>query len=137
MKLHTTNYNDTFIEVAEDCPVTTAEMPALKGDKKTVANYHFEMLYEHPYQFTSDDVIFQTYAIRNEIAKPDLDAARQDFFSKGQPCLRTSPLAKRYGWGIHSDAQGRVAIYACESAGYRKLAGDKKLVHTRAMKTKR
>ncbi|MFX5614998.1 DUF6157 family protein, partial [Acinetobacter baumannii] len=31
MKQHTTNYFDTLIEVAEDCPVAAAEVPASKG----------------------------------------------------------------------------------------------------------
>ena len=32
-KLHTTNYYDTFIAVAEDCPAVSGETPAMKGDK--------------------------------------------------------------------------------------------------------
>jgi hypothetical protein len=30
----TTNYQNTFIEVAEDCTATTAQIPPQKGDKK-------------------------------------------------------------------------------------------------------
>jgi hypothetical protein len=137
MKVHTTNYKDTFIEVAEDSPATSGEMPLVKENARTIANIHFELLYEHPYKFTSDDVIFQAYAIKNDIKKADLKAAREQFFSKGQPCLRTSPLTKRYGWGVHSDEEGKVAIYPLESAEYKKLAKDKKLEHTKAMKSKR
>jgi hypothetical protein len=137
MKLHTTNYKDTFIEVAEDTPATSGEMPPVKENVRTVANIHFDLVYEHPYELTSDDVIFRAYAIRNDINKADLKAAREQFFSKGQPCLRTSPLTKRYGWGVHADAEGKVAIYPLGSSEYQKLAKDKKLEHTRAMKSKR
>lgn len=35
--MKTTNYYNTFIEVAEDCPVDQAKIPPLHGDKKTVA----------------------------------------------------------------------------------------------------
>ena len=112
-------------------------MPPLKGDKKTVANLQFDMLYEHPYEYTSDDVLFSVYALRNEIKKSELKAARAEFFSKGQPCMRTSPLTKRYGWGVHSDAEGRIAIYPCESAEYKKFSKDKKLQVVKAMKTSR
>jgi len=97
MKTQTTNYKDTFIEIAEDCPIKAAEIPPLKGEKKTVANLQFEMLIDHPYKYTSDDVIFQVYAQKNEIKKSDQKEAREVFFSKGQPCMRTSPLTKRYG----------------------------------------
>jgi hypothetical protein len=134
---HTTNYTNAFIAIADDCPVKEGEMPPLKGDKKTVANLQFDMLYDHPYEYTSDDVIFGVYALRNEIKKSEQKAARAEFFSKGQPCMRTSPLAKRYGWGVHSDAEGRIAIYPCESAEYKKYINDRKLQVVKAMKTSR
>ena len=37
MKKHTTNYYDTFIEVAADTKAITGTKPPSKGDKKTVA----------------------------------------------------------------------------------------------------
>lgn len=135
--MHTTNYINTFIAVAEDCPVTNAEIPPLKGDNKTVANLQFNMIIENPYKYTSDDVIFKVYAIRNLIGTAAQKAEREKFFSKGQPCLRSSPLTKRYGWGVHSNADGKVAIYAVNSAEYKKLLADKKITHTRGMRSKK
>jgi hypothetical protein len=35
--------------------------------------------------------------------------------------LRASDLGKKYGWGIHSDSQGRVALYSCDSDTYAAL----------------
>lgn len=135
--MKTTNYQDTFIEVADDCPVQTAQVPPQKGDEKTIANMQYEILIGHPYEYTSDDVIFTVYAIRNHIPKDALDAEREKFFSKGQACMRCSPLAKRYGWGVHSDASSKIAIYAIESDEYKKLVSDKKISHTKAMRSKR
>lgn len=135
--MHTTNYTNTFIEVADDCPVTTAELPPRKGDKVTIANLHFDMVHDQPYRYTSDDVIFGTHALRNEIPKNEWQEARELFFSKGQACMRTSPLAKRYGWGIHHDENGRVAIYPRESAAYKKFAKDKGIAHVKAMRSSR
>jgi hypothetical protein len=137
MKLHTTNYTDTFIQIAEDCRANTGEMPPVKEDKKTVANLHFDLLYDHPYEYTSDDVIFGAYAIKNGIRQADMKNAREEFFSKGQPCMRTSPLTKRYGWGVHSNSEGKIAIFACDSAGYKKLVKDKSLKLVKAMKASR
>jgi len=37
MKTHSTNYQNTFIEVAEDCPINTGNEPPTRGDKKSVA----------------------------------------------------------------------------------------------------
>ena len=61
--------------------------------------------------------------------------SRKDFFSKGQACFRASPLTKRYGWGVHSDSEGKIAIYPVESKEYKKLAGDENLTHLRAMRS--
>ena len=135
--MHTTNYVNTFIEVAEDCPVKKAELPPKKADKATVANMQFDMIYDHPYEHTSDDVIFKTHAIRNDIPKNEWKEAREQFFSKGQACMRSSPLGKRYGWGIHHDKSGKVALYPMESPDYSKLTKDKSLEHVKAMRSKR
>lgn len=135
--LHTTNYTDTFIEVAEDCPATSGEMPLQKGDVRTVATIHFEMIHRHPYRYTSDDVIFQVFVLKNDVSEKEMAAERRKFFSKGQACLRCSPLTKRYGWGVHSDSEGRVALYAVGSAEYGKLAKDKALGHVKGMRSKR
>jgi hypothetical protein len=113
--MKTTNYFNTFIEVADDCPITVAEKPPQKGAQQTAANIQHEMLASAPYTHTSDDVLFHVYAIKNKIFLEDLAKAREQFFSKGQPCFRASPLTKRYGWGVHSDAEGRIAIFPVES----------------------
>lgn len=135
--MHTTNYVNTFISVAADCPVTSAEMPPRSDGKLTIANQHFDMIYGHPYRHTSDDVIFSTYAQRNQIPENEWPEARAVFFSKGQACLRSSPLGKRYGWGIHHDQNGRIAIYPVESSPYKKFVKDKGLVQVKAMRSKR
>lgn len=134
--MHTTNYFNTFIEVAEDCPVTAAEVPPQKGEAKTVANLHFEMIAKNPYQFTSDEVIFAAFAAKNGLTS-NLQQERDLFFSKGQACLRASPLGKRYGWGIHHDAAGKVAVYPLGSEEYEQFLEDEKWKRVRAMRSKR
>lgn len=135
MALHTTNYLATFIEVAEDCPTDHAVEPPMT-EKPTIAALHYRLIAERPYARTSDDVIFETHALRHGIPADDA-AARAEFFAKGQPCLRSSPLGKRYGWGIVHDAEGRVALIPRESAEYAALAADSGLAHTRAMRSRR
>ncbi len=137
MKIHTTNYVNTLIEIAEDSPTAIAEVPPLKGEDKSVANLQFEMLIAHPYHYTSDDVLFAVHAIRKDLSPAELDAERQQFFSKGQACLRASPLTKRYGWGVHSDAEGKVAMYAAESSAYQQLLKDDATAKVKAMRSKR
>ncbi len=135
MKIHTTNYKDTFIEIADDCPTTNGEIPPIKGDTKTVANIQFEMVSKNPYKFTSDDILFQVFADRNDLTKSEYKEAREKFFSKGQPCFRASPLTTRYGWGVHNDKDGKMAIFGAESEEYKKLSKDQTLKVVKAMKS--
>ena len=135
--MHSTNYFNTFIEIAEDSPVAAAEVPPIRGAKKSVANLQFEMVYDHPYQYTSDEVIFGVFAQRKGFTKNELDAEREAFFSKGQACFRASPLTKRYGWGLHSDAEGKIALFPAGSEAYQKFLTDPEVKKVKAMRSSR
>jgi hypothetical protein len=135
MKVHTTNYVETFIEVAEDCPIEISEIPKSKGGTKTVAEMQFELLVKNPYRFTSDDILFQVYADRNDLTKPEYNEAREHFFSKGQPCFRASPLTKRFGFGVHANNEGKIALFGKETKEYQELLNDTKIKKVKAMRT--
>lgn len=137
MKVHTTNYENTFIEVAEDCPAVSGEIPKQKGDAKTVASILFEMISQNPYQYSSDDVFFQVFADKNDLTKSEYEEARKKFFSKGQACLRASPLTKRYGWGIHNNEKGKIALFGRETKQYEEFSKDKNLKVVKAMRNSR
>lgn len=136
MKQHTTNYINTLIQTAEDCPVSQAQIPPEKKEK-TLANLQYEQISKNPYQYSSDDIIFECYAFKNDISESEKQDKRNIFFSKGQACLRSSPLAKRYGFGIHHNKEGKVAIYPVESEEYQKLSNDPSVTKTKAMRSKR
>lgn len=136
MKVHTTNYINAFIEIAEDSPAKAGEMPPIKGEK-SVANLQFDLLYDHPYQYTSDDIFFIVFATKKKLPKTEWSEQRRLFFSKGQPCFRASPLTKRYGWGIHSDEDGKVAMYGAETEEYRKFIADESIKKAKAMRSKK
>lgn len=137
MNMKTTNYYNTFIEVADDCPAKVAEVPPEKGNEKTAANIQFEMISANPYKYTSDDVLFAVFSEKNKIAGPVLVSEREKFFSKGQPCFRSSPLTKRYGWGLHSNDEGKIAIFGIDSDEYKNFLKDKNMQHVKAMRSKR
>ncbi|TDH21638.1 hypothetical protein EXU57_19240 [Segetibacter sp. 3557_3] len=134
---HTTNYYNTFIAVAEDCPATMGEVPQLKAGTKSIANLEFELMSRHPYAFTSDDILFQVFAERNQLDQAGFTEARAVLFSKGQACLRSSALGKRYGWGIHFNEEGKVALFGREQPEYQQLARDTNLKQLKAMRSKR
>ena len=137
MKTHTTNYYDTFIEIAEDTKADFGEKPKSKGEKMTVAEMQFEMISRNPYRFTSDEVLFEIFAERNDISETEKENARNEYFSKGQACFRASPLTKTYGFGVHFDAEGKMAIYPMESEQYENFLNDKSVKKLKAMRSSR
>jgi hypothetical protein len=132
---HTTNYTNTFIEVAGDCKADTGIQPPLKEEMKSIARMQYEFIKSNPYGYTSDDLLFEIYAIRNKIGDDQRTFERVKYFSKGQACMRSSDLSKIYGWGIHYDEKSNMAIYAVDSEEYSKLKNDPDLVHKKAMRS--
>ena len=129
MNKHTTNDTNLLIEVAEDCGLLQAVVPPAK-EPKTAAQIAYEMLQSAPYQYTSDEVLYEANGRRRGIS-------REEFFSKGQPCFRASALCKRYGWGVHHNMDGKIAIYGVETPQYAQLRSDEKVKHTQAMRSKK
>jgi len=137
MKIHSTNYYNTFIVIADDCPASKGEIPMEKGGQKTIAGQQLEMIGKNPYQYTSDEVLFTLFAQRNDLIDDELEEARKKFFSKGQACLRASALGKRYGWGIHHNAEGKIALYGCNTPQYRDYLNQQGMKVVKAMRTKK
>src|SRR5436853_7391628 len=105
--MHSTNYFSTLILVSSDCAASAATEPPKPG---TVAAIQYEMLSPSPYQMTSDDLLVAVEARRKSVKHDKLTEFKEAFFSKPHACLRCSPLVKSYGWGIHHDANGKVAL---------------------------
>ena len=135
------HYYSTLIAVADDCPVSSAVVPAARGGRKTVAVLQYEMLAERPYQLTQEDVLFDSWLARQDLPEDLSDAERADlraaFFGKPQACLRASPLPKQYGWGLRFDADGRVALCPAESDEYQRLLDGDEITVLKAMRSRR
>lgn len=137
--MHTTNYQNTLIEVAADCPADFG-LPPEKAD--TIAGHQYSLLVDNPYRLTSDDLLYEVHRRRSTSdAFPDGDPktrkSRDEFFSKPQACLRASPLGKRFGWGTHHDSDGKIAVYSLHSPEYLRLAQDERITKVPAMRNKR
>ena len=126
--MHTTNYRDTLITASSDTPVTVGTIPEKPG---TVAGAQHALLADRPYALTSDDLLHATHVARGG------DKDRGTFFAKPQACLRASPLVKQFGWGIHHDGQGRIALVAMESDDYARLVADPAVKKTPGMRRSR
>ena len=133
--MHTTHYTDTLILPAPDTRAESALAPP--SGKGTVAELQYERLADTDYTWTSDDLLFDVHCARKGIPESDRAAERERFFGKGQPCLRTSPLAKTYGWALHFDAEGRIALLPMDSPRVAELEADPTVTVRRAMKSSR
>lgn len=117
---------NTFVLVAPDCPLSTAVVPTSRGPIATVAMIQYELLTTRPYLLTLEDLIFATHARRNGLSDAEArlrsDEIRASLFAKPHPCMRASLLPKTFGWGVHHDGEGRMALFGVESAAYRRFA---------------
>lgn len=138
--MNTVSYVNTFIRISEDSPVTTSKTPELYRGKETVATLEYKLLHDHPYAFTQEDVQFQTHLLKKDISTTDektLATLRTEFFSKPKACFRASPLPKKYGWGLHYDGAGKIAIYGAETEAYTRFLADENLQQLKGMKSRR
>lgn len=135
------SYQKTFIEAAADCPAEIGEIPAVRGGRKSLHLIQFELLNERPYHWLYDDLLFETHVRHKEISVETLQERgleiREEFFVRSHPCLRASPLTKRYGWGAHYDEEGKIALYGRGTAEYEAFLAREDLDQLKAMRNKR
>ena len=130
-----TGYTSAFITIAPDCPVHAGEVP---GKTESVPGLQYRLLTERPYTLTGDELIFAVHLVHKNIgADADLDAVRRALFAKPHPCMRASMLPKRYGWGVHYDEAGRIALYGAETAAYQQHAARDDLKILAAMRNRK
>ncbi len=130
-----------FIQIAPDCPLQAAIVPEEKGGKQSIATIEYQLLSGKPYGYTLEELKFAVHAMHKQIPPSKLETHRQQlwdaFFAKPCACMRASPLTKKYGWGVHYDMQGKIAIYAVESQAYRRFVEDVSIKKYFAMRGKR
>jgi hypothetical protein len=134
------NYTTAFISVAEDCKTDVAKVPQPRGNSQTIAQIQYEMISEHPFEYTQEDVLFESWFRRQDtdgVSASEKAAMRDEFFSKEQPCLRTSPLTRTHGWGMVFDDDGRVALCPIESDEYADYLSSRDLKVIPALRSKR
>ncbi|MDO7484823.1 DUF6157 family protein [Peribacillus frigoritolerans] len=131
------SYKNTLITISEDSKVTSAKVPVIKNEKPTIAYIEHDLINNNPYKFTQEDVQFNTYLIKNQIEAENVAELREQFFSKSKACFRASPLVKNYGWGIHYNNQGKVAIYDVNSSMYNQLLNQDDITKLKGMRSKR
>ena len=131
---HSTNYTNTLIQPSPDCKAMEATIPTKAG---SIAQRQYDLIREAPYGLTSDAILVTVQADRSDIPAEKRAAFREVFFSKGQPCLRCSPLVKTHGWAIHHDSDARVNLIDPQSADFAALMADPTVTKVDGMRNKR
>lgn len=135
------NYYDSFILVAPDSAATHATVPLVKSAAKSIPALEHELLSNHPYSYTQEELQFTVQLKRDGISETEAKAKRAQlwlqFFSKPHACLRGSLLPKKYGWGLHFNREGKIVLVAVESKDYQKFGKAKTLKVMSALRSKR
>jgi Family of unknown function (DUF6157) len=117
------NYYETFITVAADCPVSQSEVPPARKTGPTKSSLEYDLISKHPYTYTQEDLIYEVYIRHKTISEEEIEKngrkIRDELFQKSQACLRASMLPKKYGWGLHFDQSGKIALYGVETLEYK------------------
>jgi hypothetical protein len=118
---------NTFVLIAPDCPASSGIVPMPRGAVPTVPFLQYQILSARPYSLTQEDLMLEVYVRREGLTPEEAEARAAEIhallFGKPYPCMRASALPKRYGWGVHHDVAGRIALFGVESPEYRRFAG--------------
>ena len=102
------SYRETIITPAADCKATTATPPPDKSPPSK-ARIEYDLLMAEPATHAHDSFNFTVYAAQCT-HKGTAPVSRDQWLSKGRPCMRASPLTKTYGWHAYYDANGRITL---------------------------
>ena len=101
---------ETLITVAEKCPANHGMEPSTNRAEKTVTMHYHDLFIENPYCFTYEQAKREVH--ENRRGKTDLKLNSYD--------MRRSELCKVWGWGVHQDKNGKLALVGCETDEYRR-----------------
>ncbi|GGG10544.1 hypothetical protein GCM10010912_63680 [Paenibacillus albidus] len=116
------SYTNTFVRVAEDCPAETGTPPMSCRTLPPAHVIAYELLSTHPYQYNHEELLYEVHVRHKQIPLDERvnrrDEIWNELFAKKHPCLRASLLPKKFGWGVHYNENGRIALFAKESPEY-------------------
>lgn len=105
-------HREELIEVAEDYEGQYAQEPP-NGTSKTIARIEYELLIAHPYKFTERELFHEVHVVQRN--KPHLKIDSYNI----KRCL----LVQSFGWGIHRNREGKLALVVPDSDQYKELQG--------------
>lgn len=103
---------EELIEVAEDYLEKYAQEPP-NGNTKTIPRIEYELLIASPYNFTERELFYEVHVVHRN--RPHL---KIDTYN-----IKRSLLVQSFGWGLHRNSEGKLALVALESDRYKELQG--------------
>ncbi|WP_222433376.1 DUF6157 family protein [Vibrio cyclitrophicus] len=100
---------EELILISQDTIATQSEIPP-ESDAITCIVY--EVLTENPYRFTEPELHCEVHYERRGMHHLKI----------GSYSIKRSNLLKKYGWGIHKDSDGRLALVASDTDKYVRLS---------------
>jgi hypothetical protein len=120
--IRATPVREELIEVATDTSAVRGEVPSDSGISKTIARISYEVLADNPYRFDEREFYHEVHVVRR--GRTNLKIENYN--------IKRLALVKKYGWGIHRNAHGKLALVACESSRYKELQADPRVKRTKA-----
>jgi hypothetical protein len=115
---------EELIKISEDSPTKKSLKPE---NENSVEAIKFDVLINHPYEYTEMEFFKEVHF--NRRGKKHL---KIETYS-----LKRLGLAKKYGWGVHINAEEKIAIVPCESEKYKILLNDHKVKISNAYRNKK
>jgi Family of unknown function (DUF6157) len=112
-------YENAFITLARDCPVAAGFVPR---KAMSIAGLEHALLIGDPYKHNASDLILAVHRRHKHVGDAEVDEFKAFLFAKSHVCMRLSMLPKRWGWGVHYNEQGRMALYGAETEEYQQFA---------------
>lgn len=118
------DFRNALIQVAEDCH---AEKGIAPEPKSKIAYIGYDELSKNPYKYSKLEFYKQVHHVRR--GKLELKIETYN--------IRRNDLCKKYGWGIHINESGKLALVGCETEKYRELLNNSLVEKVNAFKKHR
>lgn len=118
---------EKLITKSPDSKIKRAIHPANKRAHQTITQIYFEELIRNPYGFTEEEL---RHRVHVELRK------RRDLKLKSYS-IKRSELLKKYGWGLHVDSAGRLALVGCDGKRYKELTRNPRVLKISGYRTRK
>ncbi|MEM5532434.1 DUF6157 family protein [Pseudoalteromonas arctica] len=93
-------------------PDSKTEVASIPPEGKTVTRIAYEVLIENPYLYTEQEFMREVHIVRRKCSNLKIN----------KYSIKRSDLLKKFGWGVHKDSNGKMALVAVDSDHYRRLS---------------